>query len=207
MQSTNQALARRFGPRFSNSKSLVKGQEDQVIGKRRGEGTHTAYFWSRCVLEELYRLWPREYNNTIRSVNTKNNVQHKTDFTVTTHAAMFLEDLGLGRNDAKVKITATHHTNGGRCGANLDRFVRSICNHARRKDVDWLQVQGDGVSDEYIAETNEARGDMRFAWQALSEAMWPKPSPAEKLTRFGGDGVYDGMQLQEHGNALCAESV
>ena len=95
---------------------------------------------------------------------------------------MFLEDLGLGKNAAGAHIAA---------------------NHAKQKDVDWLQVQGNGISDEYIAETNEARGDLHFAWQALSRAMSPLRSPAEIDGPLGGDVVYKGMTLQKHGKALC----
>lgn len=58
MWSANRALAKRVGVRLPGSHSLVKGIKDEVIGTRRGEGTHTPYLCPRCVLEELYRLWP-----------------------------------------------------------------------------------------------------------------------------------------------------
>ena len=204
MWSANRALAKHFGPRLPCSHSLVKGLEDEVVGIRRGESVHTPYLWPRCVLEELYRLWPGEYNSTIRSKNTKNNVQHHEDFSVTTHAGMFLEDLGLGKNVARAHIASNFHTNGGR-GSKLANFVQSVCNHAHQKDVDWLQVQGNGISDEYIAETNEARGDIRFAWQALSEAMWPLQSAAEINRSSGENSLYHGIMLRNYGEDMCAK--
>ena len=169
-----------------------------AYGVERGP---TPYLWPRCVLEELYRLWPGEYNDTIRSKSTKNNVQHYKDFFGNHARGNVPEDLGLGKNIAQAHITTNFHTNGE--SSNAMEFVQSVCNHADKKDIDWLQVQGNGISDEYIAETNEARGDLRFAWQALSEAMWPLPSAAEVDIPFGGDRVYEGMALLKHGKAMC----
>ena len=85
----------------------------------------------------------------------------------------------------------------------MEDFVRAVCLQTQKKRADWLQVQGDGISDEYIGESNEARGDIRFAWQAMSEAMWSTRSSAEINEPFGGDNVYEKMALREHGEALC----
>jgi hypothetical protein len=204
MWSANNALAKRFGPRTSSSRSLVEGLEHELIGRRHGESAHHVYLWPRCVLDELYMLWEGEYNDTIRSRFSEINAQHFKDLSLTTHAGMFLEDLGLGKNDLRLPHMAEWHTNSqGGGGPRLEDFVRSVCLQVQKKVVDWLQVQGDGISDEYIGETNEARGDIRFAWQAMSEAMWPKRSDAEIEVPFGGDNVYAGMALREHGEALC----
>ena len=206
MWSTNNALAKRFGNRGRTSRSLVSGLEHEVIGLRRGEGRHTVYWLSRCVLDTLYKLWGREYNDTIRSKHTANKVQHSKDMSMTTHAAMFLEDLGLAKNVPRASHMAGWHTNSqGGTGPGLEGFVQSVCYQAWKKTADWLQVQGDGISDEYIGETSEARGDLRFAWQSLSEYMWPVRSAAEIDAPFGSDNVYKGMALREHGEDMCAK--
>ena len=46
-------------------------------------------------------------------------------------------------------------------------------------------------------------GNLRWAWQALTEAMWPKPSKYEVST-FGGES-YQKDEMEKQGIKLCKD--
>ena len=73
----------------------------------------------------------------------------------------------------------------------------------------WLQVQGNGVCDEYFFGTedrpwNTPRGDYRYMWMALQEAMYPEPTAAENMPF--GDEVYRELGLRKAGERMCGIS-
>ena len=204
MWSSLKALEKMFGPRNQTSKSLVEGMEDVVIGNRASESEHGPRFWNKCAMEELWRIWPKEYAAT---VNRK--INDRKDFQTISHLGMFMEDLGLGKNIAESGIMCHEvHTNSNADYKKSD-FVKGICETWLRKSgvktPDWLQVQGDGISDEYMTGEHSARGDLRWAWQAIQEAMWPKQSSFE-ISPFG-DKYTTKLKLKMHGKKLCRRKV
>ena len=198
MWSANKALEERFGVRDSKSKSLVEGMEEVVIGNRMGESLHSPRMFNTCGLKELWRLWPAAYAATVARKH-----QHPEDFFTQSHFGMFMEDVGFGKN--VYKKANCYEVRGSLTGYN--EFVSSICkawggNRTQKKDrVDWLQLQGEGFSDEYVEGERSPRGDLRYAWQAIMEAMWTRPSEHE-TNHFGGQD-YDAMDLKSQGIALC----
>jgi hypothetical protein len=199
MWSSLKALEKMFGPRNQKSYSLVEGMGDVLIGNRASESEHGPRFWNKCAMEELWRLWPKEYAAT---VNRK--INDRKDFQTISHLGMFMEDLGLGKNIAESGIMCHEvHTNSNADYKKSD-FVKGICKAWLGKDKmkkpDWLQVQGDGISDEYIFGEHRARGDLRWAWQAIQEEMWPKQSSFEN-SPFVDKGIT--MKLRRYGNTLC----
>ena len=96
-----------------------------------------------------------------------------------------------------------------KCGLQKIRFCKGICKRGFEKSgvktPDWLQVQGDGISDEYMTGEHSARGDLRWAWQAIQEAMWPKQSSFE-ISPFG-DKYTTKLKLKMHGKKLCRRKV
>ena len=123
------------------------------------------------------------------------------DFQTISHLANFLEDLGLGKNIAETGIICYEvHTNAE--NYKYDDFVTGICQQWKNRELDWLQVQGDGISDEYMTGKRSARGHIRWAWQAIMEAMWPKPSAVE-IAPFGDEYFYKALNMTEEGNLLC----
>ena len=110
-----------------------------------------------------------------------------------------MEDLGLGTNIVKEgSICHEVHTSSD---TKYTKFVGGICSTWKKKNIDWLQVQGDGISDEYMESKRSARGHIRWAWQAIMDAMWPKQSMFEN-SPFG-DEYYERLNMLEEGQKLC----
>ena len=193
---TLRALEEKFGPRHSSSKSLVQGMENVLIGKRAGESEHAPRFFNKCVLAELWRVWPSNYAATVSHVQHTND-----DFQIITHHGMFLEDLGLGKNIPQPD-TICHEIHTLQL-FNYENFLNRVCKFWKHKKIDWLQVQGDGISDEYISGEHTAMGNLRWAWQALTEAMWPRPSKYE-VSAFGGK-YYQKDEMEKQGIQLCKD--
>jgi hypothetical protein len=193
--STIQALQNKFGIRHIKSNSLIKGMENIVIGKRGGESEHGPRLFNKCVFEEIWRLWPNEYGAT---VSRKSHTPK--DFQIITHHGMFLEDLGLGKNIPTAGMIC--HEIHTLSSTNINFFINSVCKTWKMKKIDWLQVQGDGISDEYMSENRMAMGNLRWAWQCLTEAMWPKQSIYEFIP-FGDGGEYNATYMKKEGMKLC----
>lgn len=186
-------LEKKFGKRGSSSaRSLVQGMENVVIGFRGGEGQHGPRILNKCILNRLWELWPDLLNSTVGT-----NCQEKSDVHMTTLSAGFMEDLGFGINNPdeyKSPIFEYHTVKS----STVDDLVSEICWKWKHPSKDWLQVQGYGISDEY----GSPMGDVRFAWAALSQMMWPTASVYE--TNAFGDTVLEALKLREAGEALCA---
>ena len=81
---------------------------------------------------------------------------------------------------------------------------KCVCKTWKMKKIDWLQVQGDGISDEYMSENRMAMGNLRWAWQCLTEAMWPKQSIYESIPFGDGGEEEEGLRPPRRG--FCSPS-
>ena len=85
---------------------------------------------SSCVLAEITQIWSEVY-----ALTTKRRYQSAQDALITTHHAMYLEDLGLGVNDGVVHsaFTSELHTNKGGW-ENTENFRCALCELQQSED-------------------------------------------------------------------------
>jgi len=202
MWNTGMAMRKVFGKRSTSSTCLVKGMEDVVIGSRSGEEKHGPRLFNRCALQELWRRWPRKYAETVKTVE-----QEESNFDLKAHHNMFMDELGFGINVAETPNVVEVHTNQPYPSSS---FVHLVCSGWKDPRKFWVQVQGDGISDEYHKKKwpwwkdlpiRSPQGDVRWAWMAMAEKFWKFPSVHE-VDHFG-DKVYDDLKLSEDGERLC----
>ena len=151
-------------------------------------------------MQELWRRWPKEYSDTVKGVEDNVN-----DFAISAHVSMFMDELGFGINAGRNPSVTEVHTNEP---FTKSQFVPLICDGWKSKRVAWLQVQGDGISDEYHKTKwspnfrfRSPQGDVRWAWMAMTEKFWPSPSVHEKYPF--GDSYYHDLKLADDGEKLC----
>ena len=153
-------------------------------------------------MQELWRRWPKEYNDTVKGV-----ADNAADFSISAHVSMFMDELGFGINARTNPSVAEVHTNEP---FTKSEFVPIVCDGWKSKRVTWLQVQGDGISDEYHKKKwppwqdlpiRSPQGDIRWAWMAMTEKFWPTPSVHEKYPF--GDSYYHDLKLAEDGEKIC----
>ena len=178
----------RFGPRPHGSPAMY------------AEGLHCPKFLNTCVLSEITRLWSDVYAETV-----KRRYQAAQDSSILVHHAMYLEDLGLGVNDPSkpasfTKLVHTHIATNG-VDMTVAEFLCTLCNNRAQ----WLQIQGYGISDEYVSERGIVRGDLARTWWQYLAAKFPVPSIYEDETHYlrndpGRHGMY-----QISRDDMCAE--
>ena len=156
--------------------------------ERHAEGAHNPKMFNTCVNAEMVRLWPEHFLAT-----SKREHQHPEDVSMTVLAPMYMMDVGLAKNEMRVAVAAA----AGFGTKSNDQFVNDLhqCGRTARQ---FIQVQGVGISDEYISEGLPPRGGrhMKYkAWLAWAfpcasayegADMAPEDDPGVQLVAAGG---------------------
>ena len=134
---------------------------------------------------------------------------------------MFMEELGVAVNRGKSAHSPVLNIQTSASKPRLEGdwgFLTQICyawqakihGLSRGEKFDWISVHGPGITDASPTKKSfVARGDLRYAWQALVEFMWPNPSDAEIASPLGRDdgGAYAQMNMRAAGELLCANDT
>jgi hypothetical protein len=169
--------------------------------RRRGESLHAPRLHNTCMSQQISQIWKEGYKQT-----TSRYEQAPEDLQMLTHHALMMALLQFGRNVEEEDNVIDENHLGVWTDAKTD-VAQHFCGHWHNRTTEWIQVQGDGVSDEYLEEGRRANGEEAYVWKALQAAFWPVPTEYEDYkdgsTDVFKDPVVERMGLREVGLRLC----